>query len=480
MDLQQELLRDWDDDWASEAEVEARAPDASPEPKAAFETSPKSTEAPAAHHDIAAANTTTHTKTTFQGSLVDHIRRLLAKRHQHNIRTASIIEEIEIFALLPQLREQLDRFRQGNSDYMDLLSAVGGTQDNEEHQFVLAINDLATLINDEVRFLHSFVRLHYKVVFPELETVVASAVDYAKAVLVLKQDLALVRERQEELAGFLSGEKILLLTMAAVLSKPRFRLEQHDLQQVADGCVMMVELTTFLDDARAYIAQRVQLMSPNLAGLVGPVTASQLLVATGSLRQLAATPACNLAALGVHEYADTDRQAMAGSIRQTGYLFHCELVHYLPLEVVKQAMRIVSAKVVLCARLDVAGSSPDGSMGAQYRQELHTKIDKLLTPPENRGDKALPVPVDPKLKKRGGRRFRKMKERFQMSEMRRAQNRMEFGKAEDTVMDGYGNEIGLGMAAKETAAVNENTGARMSKRMAERVGGGAAKRRKNG
>lgn len=58
-----------------------------------------------------------------------------------------------------------------------------------------------------------------------------------------------------------------------------------------------------------------------------------------------------------------------------------------------------------------------------------------------------------------------------MSELRRAQNRMQFGKAEDTVLDSFGNEVGLGMSAREKIAVNENTGARMSKRMAERIGG---------
>lgn len=467
MDLQDELLRDWDD---SDVEAQNEAEHGGGTQEIGNDTKSEQDHQKTEENDTL-NNPSPQQNSHSDESLLESVRQLLTQRRQHDIQTKSITKEVPIFTFLPQLRQLLERFRGGSTDYMELLNSIEKPESNEEYQFVLAVNDLATIINDEIRFLHSFVKHHYKLVFPELDSLVASAIDYAKSVLVLKQDLALVRDHRDELAGFLSSEKILLLTMAAVQNGDHFRLNDFDIRQVLDGCVMMVELSSFLDESRTYIALRVQTMCPNLAKLVGSVTASQLLVATGSLRQLAATPACNLASLGAREYSDTDDNTAKGAVRQTGYLFHCDLVRFLPLEVVKQAMRIVSGKVVLAARIDLARTSPDGSVGASYRQELHEKIDKLLTPPENRGDKALPVPVDQKLKKRGGRRFRKMKERFQMSELRRAQNRMQFGKAEDTVLDSFGNEVGLGMSAREKIAVNENTGARMSKRMAERIGG---------
>lgn len=468
MDLQDELLRDWED--GSQSDGSEVVADHDTEKSGNIEEVNGTSEVDTTRIS-ADKNGVSHHQSDENESLMETIQRMLLLERQHNIQTTRIADEVPIFHLLPRLKTQLSQFQASNSDYMVLLNSVGGPESNEEHQFVLTINDLATLINDEVRFLHAFVKHHYKLVFPELESLVASSTDYARTVVVLKQDLALVRQHKDELAGFLSNEKILLLTMAAVQNKDHFQLSSSDFQQVLDGCIMMIELSLFLENSRDYIAQRVQVMCPNLATLVGPVTASQLLVAVGSLKQLAATPSCNLASLGVREYSDTDDNTARGVVRQTGYLYHSELVRFLPIEVVKQTMRIVSGKVVLTARIDLAQSSPDGAVGAKYRQELHEKIDKLLTPPENQGDKALPIPADQKLKKRGGRRFRKMKERFQMSELRRAQNRMEFGRKEETVTDSFGNEIGLGMLAKEKITVNENTGARMSKRMSERIGG---------
>ncbi len=48
----------------------------------------------------------------------------------------------------------------------------------------------------------------------------------------------------------------------------------------------------------------------------------------------------------------------------------------------------------------------------------------------------LPAPdMEPK-KRRGGRRFRKMKERYAMSDVRKAANRVTFNQPEEEVLDG--------------------------------------------
>lgn len=59
-----------------------------------------------------------------------------------------------------------------------------------------------------------------------------------------------------------------------------------------------------------------------------------------------------------------------------------------------------------------------------------------------------------------------------MSDLRKAQNKMEFGKQEETIMDGFGEEIGLGMTGNSSSSgrigqlqVNSKTNAKMSKGM---------------
>ncbi len=57
-----------------------------------------------------------------------------------------------------------------------------------------------------------------------------------------------------------------------------------------------------------------------------------------------------------------------------------------------------------------------------------------------KGTRALPTPIDAPRKKRGGRRVRKQKERYAVTELRKQANRMNFGELEE---DLYQSDLGM-------------------------------------
>lgn len=384
-----------------------------------------------------------------------------------------ITQSSRILPIIPELQARIEMYsNEENTDYMELISSVSSDNHSEEYSFILMVNELSQVINQEISLIHSFIKLQYKVVFSELETFVLNPVDYANIILVIKQDLPGIKTHEQELANIVSNEKVLVIIMSAMQhSKDQFVLNDHDFEMISKACKLIVELSNVLNQLSGFIAAKLSKFAPNVSAIVGPITTSQLLIASGSLRQLSLTPSCNLPSMGVRDLSSqkSDRQ-----VRQAGYLYHCELIRYLPPAVVRSTMRILSGKIILAARIDLSQSCPDGSIGQKYLADVTDKIEKLLTPPEALVDKALPAPVEHKSKKRGGRRFRKMKERFQMSELRKAQNKMEFGKQEDSVTDTFGEEIGLGMSrggvnTRSNIQVNTNTSAKMSKSMTNRL-----------
>lgn len=386
--------------------------------------------------------------------------------HQFDVAASDVSSLSRVKPVLPELRTKLDKYSDSETtDYLELLSAVAPDQ-NDEYLFLMQINGITTLINTEIDVAHLFVKHHYKPVFGELETLVPNGPDYAKVVLLVKQDLANIKAYEDDLKVVVSPEKVLVIVMSALQAKGR--IPEAQLDTIMEACYLILELADALKHISQFISAKLAKFAPNVTAIVGPVTASQLLISTGSLQQLAATPACNIASFGVKDLAAQTR-VRNNAVRATGYLYHSEILNFLPVEILRPAMRIVSAKVVLAARVDLSKLAPDGSIGAKYLDEIHTKIEKLLTPPAATIDKALPAPIEQKSKKRGGRRFRKMKERFQMSELRRAQNKMEFGKQEDTFTDAFGEEVGLGMSRSANIQVNANTGAKMSKAMVARL-----------
>merc|ERR1712004_714038 len=77
--------------------------------------------------------------------------------------------------------------------------------------------------------------------------------------------------------------------------------------------------------------------------------------------------------------------------------------------------------------------------GETYLEEIEKKIEKMQEPPPSKAVRALPAPVEAPKKKRGGRRVRKMKERYAVTELRKQANRMNFGELEEDV---YQNDLG--------------------------------------
>jgi U4/U6 small nuclear ribonucleoprotein PRP31 len=210
--------------------------------------------------------------------------------------------------------------------------------------------------------------------------------------------------------------------------------------------------------------------APNLTALIGSLTAAQLLNFAGGLQGLAKTPDRNIPAMGTRKQKQSGLATNVG-IRQQGFLYHSPLIQEIPNDLRVQAMRIVSGKLVLAARVDSVHQAPDGSTGEQLLNECLRRLDKLTEPPPNRGARALPAPDDKPSRKRGGRRARKAKEATAMTDLRKQQNRMAFGKEEREVGYGTGEEtVGLGMIGAQNdgriraTQIDRRTMAKLSKK----------------
>jgi U4/U6 small nuclear ribonucleoprotein PRP31 len=211
------------------------------------------------------------------------------------------------------------------------------------------------------------------------------------------------------------------------------------------------------------------MFAPNLTTLIGSLTAAQLLNYAGGISGLAKTPSCNIPPLGSKKNTRSVGLATNTGIRHQGFLYNNDIIRDVPTDLKKQAMRILSAKIVLAARVDQAHEAIAGEQGLAFYDEVEKRIAKLSEAPPNKGIRALPAPDDKPARKRGGRRARKAKEATAVTDLRKAQNRMAFGKEEAEV--GFGDSIkGLGMIGQENDGriraqqVDNRTRAKLSKK----------------
>lgn len=349
--------------------------------------------------------------------------------------------------------QRIARFQAQPPESRDVL--IGNIEDHPEYELLTESNQLSTSIDSEVVLVHKYIRDHYSVRFPELETLVANPLEYAKVVAILgngpfgQENIKKLQTNTDNileasLKSVLDGPSLMIVTLEATRSNGR-EMSPDELARVMRACKMVIDLDKAKKTLTDYVQSRMNIFAPNLTAMVGSLTAAQLLNAAGGLTGLSKTPSCNISAWGSKKQ-QSGALATNVTIRQQGFLYHSPIIRGVSSDMKKQALRIVSAKVVLAARVDCAHSSPDGSTGEDFKQHCLERLDKLQEKPLNKGQRALPVPDDKPSRKRGGRRARKAKEAVAMTDLRKAQNRMAFGKEEKEAGYGVGDStVGMGM-----------------------------------
>ncbi|KAF9649338.1 Nop domain-containing protein [Thelephora ganbajun] len=323
---------------------------------------------------------------------------------------------------------------------------------NPEYTLIVHANNLSVDVDNEILVVHKFIRDHYAPKFPELEQLIVDSGMYIRTVRVLANH---EDPTKVDLAGVLPSAIIMsvLVTATTTHGQP---LSDSEWKAVERAC----DLTDKLEEARRkifmYVSSRMNVLAPNLSAIVGTTTAAKLLGVAGGLTGLAKMPACNVHLLGAQKKISAGFSA-ATHRRHTGFIFQSELVQETPPEYQLKVQRTVGAKCVLAARMDLERKRKDGSYGDELRAKIEKHIDKLAAPPPSKIVKALPIPNEGPKKRRGGRRARKAKEAHAATELRKLQNRMAFGEAEEEV-GAYGETKGLGMIGVSTGKVRAGMG----------------------
>ncbi|KAJ6539190.1 Nop domain-containing protein [Mycena capillaripes] len=333
---------------------------------------------------------------------------------------------------------------------------------NPEYTLIVQANNLSVDVDNEILVVHKFIRDHYAPKFPELEQLVVDPAMYIRSVRALANE---EDPTKVDLTGILPAAIIMSVVVTATTTsgKPLSDAEWTAVQRACD-------LADRLEEARKkifmYVSSRMNVLAPNLSAIVGTTTAAKLLGVAGGLGALAKMPACNVHLLGAQRKI-TAGFSTATQRRHTGFIFQSELVSQTPPEYQLKVQRTVGAKAVLAARMDLERQRRDGSYGENLRDKIDKHIDRLAAPPPSKVTKALPIPGDGPKKRRGGKRARKAKEAYAQTELRKLQNRMVFGEAEEEV-GAFDQTKGMGMIGATSGSVRAGLGesksrAKMSK-----------------
>ncbi|KAK9797074.1 hypothetical protein WJX73_003006 [Symbiochloris irregularis] len=315
---------------------------------------------------------------------------------------------------------------------------TGVSETDPTYRLLVDCNQLAVDIDNEIGSVHGFMKDKYRAKFPELESLVHHPIDYARVAKAIGNEMDITLVNLEDILPQ-ATIMVVSVTASTTSGKPLSEEDLGRLLETADAALQ-------LDDDKAAILKLVQLkmhqVAPNLSMAVGTEVAAKLMGVAGGLDALSRMPACNIQVLGAKRKSLAGLSSSSAQPHQ-GFIFACDLIQGTPPGLRARAARLVGAKSALLARVDAFGQDPSGQTGTRFKEEMQKKVEKWQEPPPAKQTKVLPVPDMQPKKRRGGKRYRKMKERYGLTDVRKAANRVNFNQPEEEFLDGD-EAVGLG------------------------------------
>ena len=295
----------------------------------------------------------------------------------------------------------------------------------------------------------------YSIYFQELPTIITNNYEYVKSIKVIEENKQLlkkesktgIKQLSQELS-FLPNNVLMALTFMLTSSNVlKINSEEKSLE-IKKEYTKILDLyqkkTTLLN----FISNNMKYLAPNLTLLLGAEIAAKLVTEAGGLNELARTPSGNILNMGRHELNLEGFSTM--NRFNNGYL--TELKEYKDsVDSMKiKVLRRYSNKTALAARkdafLNINKNRNNEKYGDEMKKLIAEKVEKIKNDIQPILKKPLPRPDDKPSRKRGGKRVRGIKKKFELTEVRKLKNRMKFGEPEAEYRDtgkGFGM-LGIG------------------------------------
>jgi len=340
---------------------------------------------------------------------------------------------------------------------------------SNSYELVMECNKAMLQLEEEIDRLHSSLVIAYSGQFSELASHVPNPIPYAKSVKLIGNATNLT---SLDLTEFLSPAQSMAVTMTA--SNLSSALPEDQLSEVFHACDAILRLDELRENTfLTFVSTQMNIIAPNVNNILGSDIAAQLLAIVGGISLLVTIPSCNLETIG-KSHESLQGFSRRKNMHHYGIIHGCSLVQDCLPEHRAKAMRVVSGRLALAARMDFSKEDTTGAAGFKWRSEIRGKLEKWHKPPPGKTKRALPVPKTDSKKKRGGKRARRLKELYGVTQVQKEANRIRFGGTGDEYGDSaMGNTYGrlgqegsgrLRITIKEQKKVQKHTEATIHKR----------------
>ncbi|MCJ1444420.1 MAG: snoRNP complex protein nop56 [Stictis urceolatum] len=219
------------------------------------------------------------------------------------------------------------------------------------------------------------VREWYSWHFPELIRIVSDNSTYAKMVVLIKDKKRLTDDDLHDIAALVDDN---LETAQAIIDSAKVSMGQDisasDMANVTEFAARVVSLSKYRKGLQSYLRQKMSVVAPNLAELIGDVVGARLISHAGSLTNLSKYPASTVQILGA-EKALFRALKTKGNTPKYGLLYHSSFIGRAGQKNKGRISRFLANKCSIASRIDNFTVGPPTT---KFGEALKAQVEERL------------------------------------------------------------------------------------------------------
>ncbi|PIA51258.1 hypothetical protein AQUCO_01100239v1 [Aquilegia coerulea] len=210
--------------------------------------------------------------------------------------------------------------------------------------------------------------------FPELVKIVSDSYLYAKVLKFLRTKSELSEDKIPGLTDILGDEDKAKEIVEAAKSSMGQDLSEIDLLNVQQFAQRVIDLAEYRKNLHEYLVDKMNVVAPNLASLIGEIVGARLISHAGSLTNLAKCPSSTLQILGA-EKALFRALKTRGNTPKYGLIFHSSFIGRASARNKGRMARYLANKCSIASRIDCFSEANTTVFGEKLREQVEERLD---------------------------------------------------------------------------------------------------------
>ncbi|EKG16914.1 hypothetical protein MPH_05895 [Macrophomina phaseolina MS6] len=276
--------------------------------------------------------------------------------------------------LLKQLQEgDVDRAQLGLGHAYSRAKVKFSVQKNDNHiiQAIATLDQLDKAVNTFCMRVREWYGWH----FPELVKIVSDNHKYVKLAIFIGDKSTLNEDKLHDLAAIVDDDESVAreIINAARVSMGR-DISETDMDNVMLFANRALGLSQYRKSLSGYLVNKMGVVAPNLAALIGETVAARLISKAGSLTNLSKYAASTVQILGA-EKALFRALKTKGNTPKYGLIYHSSFIGRAGAKNKGRISRFLANKCTIASRIDNFSENPTTKYGEALRAQVEERLE---------------------------------------------------------------------------------------------------------